>query len=79
MQFQAIIDMENPDLFKWLTGQTPVPEEVRARATSPLRAPFAHARLAWSRTGGQPAARAPLLRAARGDGAQGHRAKRGGL
>lgn len=29
-QFQAIIDMENPDLFRWLTGQTPVPEDVRA-------------------------------------------------
>ena len=28
MQFQEIIDMENPDLFKWLTGQTPVPEDV---------------------------------------------------
>ena len=28
MQFQAIIDMENPDLFKWLTGQQPVPAEV---------------------------------------------------
>ena len=28
MQFQAIIDMENPDLFKWLTGQTPVPNDV---------------------------------------------------
>ena len=33
-QFQDIIDMENPDLYKWLTGQTPVPEEVCAAAGS---------------------------------------------
>ena len=33
-QFQDIIDMENPDLYKWLTGQTPVPEEVCAAAAS---------------------------------------------
>ena len=32
MQFQAIIDMENPDLFRWLTGQAPVPDEVRIHA-----------------------------------------------
>ena len=31
MQFQSIIDMENPDLFKWLTGQEDVPSEVRDR------------------------------------------------
>ena len=28
-QFQEVIDMENPDLYKYLTGQVPVPEEVR--------------------------------------------------
>ena len=27
-QFQAVIDMENPDLYKWLTGQADVPDEV---------------------------------------------------
>ena len=27
-EFQEIIDMENPDLFKWLTGQAPVPDDV---------------------------------------------------
>ena len=32
-QFQAIIDMENPDLYKWLTGQTEVPAEVCAAAS----------------------------------------------
>ena len=26
--FQEVIDMENPDLFKWLTGQEPIPAEV---------------------------------------------------
>ena len=27
-QFQQIIDMENPDLYKWLTGQADVPSDV---------------------------------------------------
>ena len=27
-QFQAIIDMENPDLFKWLTGQQSIPDDL---------------------------------------------------
>ena len=27
-QFQEVIDMENPDLFKWLTGQVAVPDDV---------------------------------------------------
>eukprot|EP00658_Telonema_sp_P-2_P050155 TRINITY_DN38200_c0_g1_i2.p1 TRINITY_DN38200_c0_g1~~TRINITY_DN38200_c0_g1_i2.p1 ORF type:complete len:164 (-),score=62.87 TRINITY_DN38200_c0_g1_i2:268-759(-) len=27
-QFEEILDMENPDLFKWLTGQEAVPEEI---------------------------------------------------
>jgi antitoxin CptB len=28
-QFEAVLKLENPDLFKWLTGQAPVPPEVR--------------------------------------------------
>lgn len=36
-QFQEIIDLENPDLFRWLTGQTAVPDEVRANR---LHMPF---------------------------------------
>mmetsp|Transcript_17296 Transcript_17296/g.52289 ORF Transcript_17296/g.52289 Transcript_17296/m.52289 type:complete len:142 (+) Transcript_17296:29-454(+) len=28
VQFSHIIDMENPDLYKWLTGQAEVPAEV---------------------------------------------------
>merc|ERR1740130_637211 len=27
-QFQEVIDMENPDLYVWLTGQQPVPDDV---------------------------------------------------
>ena len=27
-QYQQIIDMENPDLFRWLTGQEDVPAEL---------------------------------------------------
>jgi succinate dehydrogenase flavin-adding protein (antitoxin of CptAB toxin-antitoxin module) len=27
-QFQEIIDLENPDLYRWLTGQAPVPDDV---------------------------------------------------
>jgi succinate dehydrogenase assembly factor 2 len=27
-QFQQIIDMENPDLFRWLTGQESVPDTI---------------------------------------------------
>lgn len=30
-QFQELLDMENPDLFKWLTGQQQVPDDVRVR------------------------------------------------
>ena len=37
LQFQAIIDMENPDLFKWLTGQQALPADVRAVALTPGR------------------------------------------
>ena len=28
LQFQQIIDMENPDLFRWLTGQDAVPDDL---------------------------------------------------
>ena len=28
LQFQEIIDMENPDLYRWLTGQDAVPDSV---------------------------------------------------
>jgi succinate dehydrogenase flavin-adding protein (antitoxin of CptAB toxin-antitoxin module) len=37
--FSEVLDMENPDLFKWLTGQLPAPEEVAsnpAYAVSPM-------------------------------------------
>jgi len=27
-QFEELLDMENPDLYKWLTGQSPVPDDV---------------------------------------------------
>lgn len=29
-QYAELLEMENPDLYKWLTGQEPVPDEVRA-------------------------------------------------
>ena len=36
--YQEVIDMENPDLYRWMTGQAPIPAEVRiaspAAATS---------------------------------------------
>lgn len=28
MILQEVLDHENPDLFKWLTGQLPAPEEL---------------------------------------------------
>ena len=28
-QFAEVLDMENPDLYKWLTGQAPVPDEIK--------------------------------------------------
>merc|ERR1712146_491371 len=28
-QFHELLNMENPDLYKWLTGQTPVPDDVQ--------------------------------------------------
>lgn len=30
--FSEVLDVENPDLFSWLTGQQPAPEELRANA-----------------------------------------------
>merc|ERR1740130_647381 len=33
-QFAEVLDMENPDLYKWLTGQAPVPDEVWPAASS---------------------------------------------
>lgn len=46
-QFADVLKLENPDLFKWLTGQAPVPPEVcappslflRHRVSSPSKAP----------------------------------------
>merc|ERR1712086_1249531 len=28
-QFAEVLAMENPDLYKWLTGQAPVPDEIK--------------------------------------------------
>ena len=75
-QFQDIIDMENPDLYKWLTGQTPVPEEVCAAAGSlDLFGRCAKVFIAISPSrllaGGQPAARALMCGLEGGDGAKG--------
>ena len=36
-QFAEVLDMENPDLYKWLTGQAPVPDEVWPAASSACR------------------------------------------
>lgn len=36
-QYQAVIAMENPDLFRWLTGQADPPPEVRGRRRPPPR------------------------------------------
>jgi len=38
-QYAELLEMENPDLYKWLTGQEAVPEEVRARARAPSQVP----------------------------------------
>ena len=35
-QFGEVLAIENPDLYKWMTGQSPVPDEVRATASSGL-------------------------------------------
>lgn len=34
-QFAEVLEQENPELFKWLTAQAPVPPEVRARSAPP--------------------------------------------
>jgi len=26
--YQEVIDMENPDLYRWMTGQAPIPAEI---------------------------------------------------
>ena len=74
-QFQDIIDMENPDLYKWLTGQTPVPEEVRCRLSRLCFGRCAKVFIAISPSrllaGGQPAARALMCGPEGGDGAKG--------
>ena len=36
-QFGEVLAMENPDLFKWMTGQSPVPDEVWATASGAMR------------------------------------------
>merc|ERR1712046_72510 len=36
-QFEIILDLENPDLFKWLTGQTKVPDELDSALFVELR------------------------------------------
>ena len=36
-QFAEVLAMENPDLYKWLTGQAPVPDEVWPAASSACR------------------------------------------
>eukprot|EP00658_Telonema_sp_P-2_P050154 TRINITY_DN38200_c0_g1_i1.p2 TRINITY_DN38200_c0_g1~~TRINITY_DN38200_c0_g1_i1.p2 ORF type:complete len:140 (-),score=57.39 TRINITY_DN38200_c0_g1_i1:15-434(-) len=36
-QFEEILDMENPDLFKWLTGQEAVPELSLIHISEPTR------------------------------------------
>jgi len=35
--FSAVLDQENPDLFKWLTGQEPAPDAMLANATFVVR------------------------------------------
>ena len=29
-EFGEVLAMENPDLYRWMTGQAPVPDEVRS-------------------------------------------------
>lgn len=53
-QFGEVLELENPDLFKWLTGQAPVPPEVRAAHPAARRAPQS----APLRRGGRPRRRA---------------------
>ena len=35
--FEEVLDIENPDLFKWLTGQEPAPEALRDNASFMVR------------------------------------------
>jgi|TARA_B110000196_G_scaffold214223_1_gene183789 hypothetical protein len=45
-QFAEVLAMENPDLYKWLTGQAPVPDEVWPAASSACSVrPLAHSAL----------------------------------
>ena len=47
-QFAEVLAMENPDLYKWLTGQAPVPDEVWPAASNACKcAPLAHQRSPW--------------------------------
>ena len=43
-QFQEVIDMENPDLFRWLTGQADVPAEVNNRVLDMMMADLRNTR-----------------------------------
>jgi succinate dehydrogenase flavin-adding protein (antitoxin of CptAB toxin-antitoxin module) len=36
--FEEVLDIENPDLFKWLTGQEAAPEALRDNASFMVRA-----------------------------------------
>lgn len=49
--FQQVIELENPDLFRWLTGQEKIPDEVWPPAW-PVRknVPLSHARIHATRT-----------------------------
>ncbi len=35
--FEEVLDIENPDLFKWLTGQEPAPDALRDNASFTVR------------------------------------------
>ena len=50
-QYAEVLAMENPDLYKWLTGKAPVPDEVWPAASvssSALCAALAHQRSPWA-------------------------------
>lgn len=36
LQFRKVLDQENPELFKWLTGQQPVPDEINSKVMQML-------------------------------------------
>ncbi len=74
--FQQVIDMENPDLYRWLTGQEPVPDEIdnhvlRTLCTD-LRESMVRAALSRSRTDAPTSHRVPRPTCA---DAKGHRAE----